>query len=138
MTGSYTGEARDPKHLKEPKHSTTVKNQNTAQQYCTVLLLVFVLLLVLLDFYSRISGMSSVDTWPKAVQNWLKAAHISPRSAGGSRSGSRARDSKASSRVWFWFRLGLLLTLASPASNHLRQSGRLHIIASRDLHQDFD
>ena len=82
MTGSYTGEARDPKHLKEPKHSTTVKNQNTSQQYCTVLLLVFVLLLVLLDFYSRISGMSSVDTWPKAVQNWLKAAHISPRFRG--------------------------------------------------------
>ena len=73
MTGSYTGEARDPKHLKEPKHSTTVKNQKTSQQYCTVLLLVFVLLLVLLDFYSRISGMSSVDTWPKAVQNCLKA-----------------------------------------------------------------
>ncbi len=82
MTGSYTGEARDPKHLKEPKHSTTVKNQKTSQQYCTVLLLVFVLLLVLLDFYSRISGMSSVDTWPKAVQNWLKAAHISPRFPG--------------------------------------------------------
>ena len=82
MTGSYTGEARDPKHLKEPKHSTTVKNQNTSQQYCTVLLLVFVSLLVLLDFYSRISGMSSVETWPKAVQNWLKAAHISPRFPG--------------------------------------------------------
>ena len=26
--------------------------------------------------------MSSVDTWPKAVQNWLKAAHISPRFRG--------------------------------------------------------
>ena len=50
MTGSYTGEARDPKHLKEPKHSTTVGDRNTSQQYCTVLLLVFVLLLVLLDF----------------------------------------------------------------------------------------
>ena len=48
---SYTGEAGDPKHLKEPKHSTTVRNQNTSQQYCTVLLLVFVSLFVLLDFY---------------------------------------------------------------------------------------
>ena len=67
---------KHPKHLKEPKHSTTVKNQNTSQQYCTVLLLVFVLLLVLLDVYSQIGDMSSVDTWPKAVQNWLKAAHI--------------------------------------------------------------
>ena len=82
MTSSYTGEARDPKHLKEPRHSTIVRNQNTSQQYCTVLLLVFVSLLVLLDFYCRFSGMSSVDTWPKAVQNWLKAAHISPRFRG--------------------------------------------------------
>ena len=82
MTGSYTGEARDPKHSNEPKHFTTVRKRNTSQQYCTVLLLVFVLLLVLLDFYSRISGMSSVETWPKAVQNWLKAAHISPRFRG--------------------------------------------------------
>ena len=47
-----------------------------------MLLLVFVSLLVLLDFYWRFSGMSSVDTWPKAVQNWLKAAHISPRFRG--------------------------------------------------------
>ena len=51
MTSSYTGEARDPKHLKEPRHYTTVRNQNTSQQYCTVLLSVFVSLLVLLDFY---------------------------------------------------------------------------------------
>ena len=50
MTGSYTGEARDPKHSNEPKHFTTVRNRNTSQQYCTVLLLVFVSLLVLLDF----------------------------------------------------------------------------------------
>ena len=51
MTGSYTGEARDPKHLKEPRHFTTVRNQNTSQEYCTVLLLVFVSLLALLDFF---------------------------------------------------------------------------------------
>ena len=55
----FTNLLLEPKHLKEPKHSTTVKNQNTSQQYCTVLLLVFVSLLVLLDFYSRISGMST-------------------------------------------------------------------------------
>ena len=47
-----------------------------------MLLLVFVLLLVLLDFSWKIRGMISVDTWPKAAQNWLKAAHISPRFRG--------------------------------------------------------
>ena len=82
--------------------------------------------------------MSSVDTWPKAVQNWLKAAHISPRFRG---------------RLAFWLAgtrfesfvanvvlvpSGLLLTLASPASVHLPQIGRPHTIFSRDLHQDFD
>ena len=48
--GSYTGETRDPNHLKEPKDSTTGGNRNTSQQYCTVLLLAIVSLLVLHAF----------------------------------------------------------------------------------------
>ena len=56
--------------------------------------------------------MSSVDTWPKAVQNWLKAAHISPRFRG---------------RLAFWL-AGTRFEgfVANHLSDHLRQLWRLH------------